>query len=332
MTTRSAKANALRERHVSILSKTIDTITTLTQEACRSTITVYKGELDSNWNAYNDSFNEHEDSILGKEEQKGMLDEISNIHRDIYGNYVKARVKLGKLAEKIGSNPDMSSLNNSSFEHTENEHVKTFKLPPIKLPKFSGAYNEWPEFKATCQSMLTDKIHDVQRLQYLKEALDGEPREIIRFVMPNDGCYQKAMVLLKNRYENARAIVNDQLNRLYVLPRNDSGHEQVSLLRNIINTINGLKAALEECKIDTTSWDSVLIFNTSQCLHGDSRKAWEEKLQGSREPPLLSTYLALLETRTVILESTQLTLLPIVENDFLEQSAQRREYVATQKE
>lgn len=47
------------------------------------------------------------------------------------------------------------------------------------------------------------------------------------------------------------------------------------------------------------------MYNTSQCLHPESLKMWEEKLEGQRTVPTLKSYLDWLETRITILESTQ---------------------------
>lgn len=184
------------------------------------------------------------------------------------------------------------------------EQMKSYKLPPVRLPTFNGDMKDWVEFKATCRSILTDKVHDVHRLQQLKDALTGEPRELVAHILPSTGAYDKAMVLLKQRYENARAIVNSQLHRFYSLAPNEPSHESANTLRVILNTINSLKAALKGCEIDTSTWDPILIFNSSQCLHADSHKAWEEKLEGSRAVPTFNQYLEFLETRIIILDTT----------------------------
>lgn len=80
------------------------------------------------------------------------------------------------------------------------------KLPLCKLIHFSGDPRNWPEFEETCRSMLTDQVPEVLKLQHLKEALSGESRELLSYVLPSEGCYEKAMLLLKKRFENARVI------------------------------------------------------------------------------------------------------------------------------
>lgn len=296
----AAKAEAAHSRHAATLKKTVDTVNTLTQQACVSTLTVYRTELDNNWSDYVAAYNEYEKLVAGKDNNE--LETITSEYATIHASVVKARINLGKLLASNGVDTNASIL-----DQTINGNVlpKSVKLPPCKLSPFSGELKEWIEFKATCRSMLTNQIADVHKLQFLKEALKGEPRELVAHVLPSEGAFERAMMLLKKRYENTRAIVNDHLRRLYTLPRNEPNRESVSVLRTIINTIHGLVAALQICDIDVSTWDVILIFNTSQCLHPESLKAWEEKLGGSRSVPALQSYLDFIETRITVLESTE---------------------------
>lgn len=151
--------------------------------------------------------------------------------------------------------------------------------------------------------MLTDQIAEIQRLQCLKEALVGEPRELIANVLPSDGAFERAMLLLKQEYENARAIVNESLRRLFAIARNEPNKENVPTNRSVINTVRSVTTTLTGCDIDVSTWDSILIFYTTQLLHPATVTAWEESLSGSRIIPSLTTYLNFLSTRVSILQS-----------------------------
>lgn len=238
---RITKANALRERHVSTLKKAIETALTLTAEACQSTINVYSQELEESWKSYCDAFNEHEDSLIGKESHEGQLQTIQNEYLELKSSHIKAKIKIGKLSSPANLNSTAHDFNTTlSDQSSIGEQVKTFKLPPIQLPTISGDPSEWVEFKATCRAILTDKIHDVQRLQQLKKALVGEPRGLVAHVLPGDGAYDQAMLVLKRRYENSRSIVNSQLQQLYVIPANEPSRENVATLKAILNTLHSL--------------------------------------------------------------------------------------------
>lgn len=297
-----AKADAPRQatlRFATSLKKTIEIIKTLTADACNSTLTVYSVDLNDTWAEYVKSYTEYEKLIAGKDEEE--LSKIADEYATLHAAMVKARIHIGKLLTATGGDRNASMMD-TSISMTSG--VKTVKLPPCKLSPFSGDLREWVEFKATCRSMLTDQISDVHKLQFLKDALKGEPRELVSHVLPAEGAYEKAMLLLKSRYENSRAIVYEHLRKLYILPKNEPNGESIDTLRLIVNTLNGLTAALNLCEVDTSTWDVILIYNTSQCLHPDSLKSWEEKLGGSRAIPTLKRYLEFIETRITILEST----------------------------
>lgn len=295
---KAAKTSTVRARYASTIKGTIDAVNKLTDaNSCASQLAVYRDELDDNWTNYSTAFSEHEEAIVGKDDA-----EVTNITTEfatIHTAFVKAKVHINKLLTNTGN----TSVLDQSV--SQNDGIKSVKLPPCQLMKFSGELKDWVEFKATCRSMLPNKVPDVQRLQFLKESLRGEPRDLVAHILPSEGAYERAMLLLKNRYENTRAIVNDHLRRLYVLPRNEPERESMTTLRSIVNTLNGLKAALEGCDIDTSSWDAILIYNTSQCLHPKSLRMWEENLGAQRSIPTVKMYMDWLETRITILETTQ---------------------------
>lgn len=278
------KEAVCRRRHYNVLKATIENAEKLTANADVSSVIVFRDELETGWSNYNDAFNNHENSLVGKDET--ALTNISQEFANTHKSYLSTKLHLGKL---VASNQVGGSLNSTMFDATAHDVNKTVKMPPVKITTFSGDVKRWSEFKATCRSILIDKIPDVQRLQYLKEALDGEPRDLVSHIMPADGAYDRAMKLLVNRYENVRAMVNNHLIQLYEIEKNKEPNESITVLRKIINTINGLTTALLGHEIDVTSWDAILIFNTSRCLHPKSFKAWEERLEGKRVVPSLES-------------------------------------------
>lgn len=293
-----SKESVYRTRYHGILKSTVEKAEKLTANADVSSVAIFRDELETGWSNYSSAFNTHEETLIGKDEN--ALSTITKEFSTMHDAYLSTKLHLGKL---MSANPG-GALNSTMFDSNAHDTAKTVKMPPIKISTFSGELKEWTEFKATCRSILTEKIPDVQRLQYLKEALSGEPRELVAHILPADGAYDRAMKLLVNRYENIRAIVNSHLQRLYTIKRDDATNESIGVLRTIINTINGLKAALHGIDIETDSWDAILIYNTAQCLHPASLKAWEERLEGKKVIPTLETFLNFLETRITILEST----------------------------
>lgn len=291
-------AESARTRHHAILKVVVDKINKLTSNAESTSLFVYRDELDLCWSNYAVAYRAHEEFVASKDQAK--LANILKEYLAIHDSYLSSKLHANKL---LAANPTNSIFDGNSTQRMA-EQSKPVKLKPYHITTFSGEIKDWNEFKATCQTILTEEMPDVQRLQHLKNALEGEPRELVSHILPADGAYDKAMFLLKSRYENARAIVNEHLRQLYSLERNEPANESLVLLRKIINTINGLKAALNGCDVDVSTWDSILIYNTSQCLHPNSLRAWEERLEGKRAIPTLDGYLNFLEARIAIIENT----------------------------
>ncbi|XP_031622711.1 uncharacterized protein LOC116340379 [Contarinia nasturtii] len=294
------KVSATRVRHVNTLKAILEKIITLTNQACSSTLSVYNSELELGWRNYSAAFEEHEKAIAGKE--KDILETITAEYATLHGSVLKARISLGKLLAGSGAN------NTSFLDQTISQpgNTRAIKLPACKLPSFSGSQlGRWVEFKATCRSLLTEQVSDVLKLQHLKEALQDEARDLVAHILPGDGAFEQAMLLLKNRYENFRAITNEQLQRLYTIPKNDPNKEMASTIHQIVNTINSVRVTLTNCGVDVSTWDVILIYNTSQCLHPETLKMWEERLCGLRTNPALSVYIEFLETRITVLETTE---------------------------
>lgn len=295
----ASKESVQRTRHFNVLKSTVERADKLTTNADTSSVVIFREALDTDWSNYIASFNLHETTLIGKDETE--LTTIGKEFTTMHDAYLSTKVHLGKL---LTANQTGGALNSTMFDATAHDAAKTVKMPPIKITTFAGELKDWTEFKATCRSILTERIADVQRLQYLKEALSGEPRELVAHILPAEGAYERAMKLLVDRYENVRAIVNSHLHKLYTIRRDKAPNESIEILRKIINTINGLKAALHGIDINTNTWDAILIYNTSQCLHPLSLKAWEERLEGKKVIPSLEIYLNFLETRITILENT----------------------------
>lgn len=150
---------------------------------------------------------------------------------------------------------------------------------------------------------MTENVPEAARLQHLKDALLGEARAIVSHIIPFAGCYKQAMDLLAERYENTRAIVNEQLHKLYSIPCIDV--PSATALRNMLNTMNGVMAALKSCEIGTNTWDAILVYHLTQRFDKTTLSFWEDKLQGDRSVPKLQSLVRFLEARLTVHYNTE---------------------------
>lgn len=207
--------DTVRQRILKLIKSTIDSVGKLNDSSPQSNLSVLKDELETNWSEYIKAFEDHEAALIGSDSNEVTI--ITREYIDYHNKYVQSKVHLATL---------LASFPQTRFE-TREQHVQlsvqpnitsNFKMPPIHITPFDGDPIGWIEFKATCDSVLLDTVPHVHRLQCLKDALVGEPRALVGHVLPGEGSFQKAMRLLKDRYENKRAIVNEHLRRFYTIP------------------------------------------------------------------------------------------------------------------
>lgn len=289
--------DTVRNRTWRLLKSALGQIGKFNRSTDISTLRVLKEELEDKWSDYMRAFEQQETALASLSSVD--LATISQEFIESHNKYVQSKVILAQLmAPHLQSEP----LPRAESSPSQSAITTNFKMPPVRITPFDGNVCNWIEFKATCDSVLRDTIPDVQRLQYLKDALIGEPRAIVSHILPTEGAYQRAMDVLKTRYENTRAIINENLRQFYAIPSILTPN--ASVFRSMLNTVNGLVSALASCAIDTSSWNSIIIFHCSQRFDKTTLAVWEERLEGQRSVPTLRKFLEFLETRITVCETT----------------------------
>lgn len=287
--------STVRHRNLKMIKNTLENVSKLNETSDENAIIVWKEDLNDKWAAYSHAFEAHEECLISLDDDiepnlKTITDEFIGVHTE----FISAKLHVHKLLSTVRST---NNGHNSTFlnEHTQKT---TYKLPPVRITPFAGDSADWIEFKATCSRIMTEDMPEFQRLQLLKDALIGEPRNIIGYVLPGEGAYDKAFELLRIRYENFRTIVNAQLRKFCAIPRIET--PSASVFRSMSILTNGLLATLHGCNIGTENWDAILIFLITQKFDAGTLEAWEEKLEGNKNIPPLQTLLDFLNTRIAV--------------------------------
>lgn len=89
-------------------------------------------------------------------------------------------------------------------------------LPKIDLPHFDGKHEDWLPFKEMFQSLVhhNDNIDAVQKLHYLRTALNGSAAKLIDTLPLTAQSYDTAWDLLNERYQNTKVILQHLLQSL----------------------------------------------------------------------------------------------------------------------
>lgn len=291
------------ERTGSIIDANCEVIKKFNAQTGVATVQIYKEELEKSWHEYYLAYETLEATLTGKKDDdlKNYLTDFGAVHN----KFITARITIMQCLNLFASNSH-DHLNTSNQSNDNYSGHLNFKMPEIHIKPFNGDLDDWPEFKASCNSVFDDKIPEVHRLQYLKDFLTGEPRELVKHITPTDGAYNEAWLILKTRYDNTRAIVNACLKRFFDLPALQT--ESSSGLKIMLNTTNNTLSTLKGVKIDVTTWNSILVYILTKKLDSESIKHWEVSQNGSKSVASMTDFFDFLNTRINILNNTELML------------------------
>ena len=100
---------------------------------------------------------------------------------------------------------------------TEINSASNIRLPKLDLPKFSGKYEDWFPFYEMFSAAINDNrsLSNFHKFQYLKASITGDAANIIKSLELSEQNYQVAWNLMRQRYDNKRAIVEVHLRALF---------------------------------------------------------------------------------------------------------------------
>ncbi|XP_069355300.1 uncharacterized protein [Maniola hyperantus] len=229
--------------------------------------------IDEYWQSFKQA---HQDLIkCTTREQRGNLPYFVNeefyVQEDLY-LYLQGYLK--DLLELKTSSSNRSSSANDTSTSTQ----VLARLPKIQLPTFDGKYEEWPTFQDLFVSLVhkDTALTNVQKLHYLKTSITGEAAALLNYIQITDDNYSLAWDTLKNRYGSRRLIVKSLLKRLFLIRKSNNNIQSAQHLKTLLDTTSEVINSLRNQKIDTDSWDPILIYITVQKLDQESHKQWED--------------------------------------------------------
>lgn len=126
-------------------------------------------------------------------------------------------------------------------------------------------------------------ISDFHRFQYLKASITGDAANIIQSLELSEQNYRVAWNLLKQWYDNKRAIVQIHLRALFELP-NLIRENAIELLKLSDGAAKHIQALNILC-CPTEHWDDILIYLLVSKIDSIARE-WQASLKGSELPTL----------------------------------------------
>lgn len=161
----------------------------------------------------------------------------------------------------------------------ESSSVSRVKIPKAEPPSFDGQSANWPAFLDQFNSMVVNspKISSTDKLILLKKSLEkGSAHAIVQNFPLTDLDWTNAWEAVKYRYDHKRELCYAYLSKIFNLTPMTYQHQDG--IRNIIDTVNDCTRALHNLKINTDSWDPILIFIIRKNLDYRTRTDFEKTL------------------------------------------------------
>lgn len=180
-------------------------------------------------------------------------------------------------------------------------------LKPIDIPKFSGKYDDWLEFREVFNSLVHSNcsVSNIRKFHYLRGALVNEALQVIQAIEFSDCHYNTAWQVLCDRYDNEKLLIFRHVKCLFSLePITKPSADKI---RGMIDTVNKHLRCLKQLKEPVEHWDTLLIFLLSQKLDSATSNGWEQKKSTLVENPVLSDFTKFLKDRADFLETLQVT-------------------------
>ena len=125
---------------------------------------------------------------------------------------VKLEVAIQQVNSRLAK-VETATPRTSTASTTGGNQNARLNLPKLDIPKFDGSYSQWVSFSDLFDGAVhaNPNLTGSQKLFYSKGLLTGEAKRLLTSITITDANYEEARDILKNRYQNLRAIVREHI-------------------------------------------------------------------------------------------------------------------------
>lgn len=104
---------------------------------------------------------------------------IDPSNEEVVEKYIGMASKLNSLKKDNLNSTLIHSFDATIAHRTENVSVK---LPPLPIPTFNGAYEEWQSFRNNWQSIIDSQngLSNIVKMHYLKSHVSGSALSVVK--------------------------------------------------------------------------------------------------------------------------------------------------------
>lgn len=247
---------------------------------------------------------------LEKNEEKsqqeilGLYDEQEVQFAEIERSFLLLKASLKSNIVLLKGASDTNQLLNNQ---NGNVCVSKVQLPQMKLPIFSGKYEEFESFREKFSALVhsSTEIKVIVKFQLLLDCLSDNVRKAFDHLEFSEANYSVVLELLKERYSNRKLTIDRHLSGLVGLKT--MSKESSVELQGILDETSAHISALKSLNIEVDTWDIMIVYLVSIRLDSETRKRWEETVDKD-EFPEWEVMRAFLQKRCYSLESLELSI------------------------
>ena len=158
-------------------------------------------------------------------------------------------------------------------------------MGPLKIAPFYGKREDWLRYKEMfCAIMAKEQPppDNIEKLHRLKQTCTGKALRVVEGLSYTELSFDIAWALLIKKYEDIYTLVSLQSQHLLQLEEvvQDDGES----LSELIDSVSSALAALNSLKVDTSSWDVMIITIVVSKLDDTTRQLWQTDLVHNQLP------------------------------------------------
>lgn len=191
-------------------------------------------------------------------------------------------------------------INTPVISETSKPHIT---LPKIQIPFFDGEYENWPSFYDLFQKVLHENssLSDIEKMQYLKTHIRGEPSKLIQHLQISEANYETAWNLLQKRYQNSRLLLSKLIDKILDLP--SIQYESSDKIKQLHDVTSECLEAINNLGIPTSSWGPLVSRIIARKWDADTNKLYEQSITDPHEMQDFETMMGFLQRRFQSLEA-----------------------------
>ncbi|XP_025262985.1 uncharacterized protein LOC112637430 [Camponotus floridanus] len=226
---------------------------------------------------------------------------VSNFIEVAENTYVTQRSTLTGYAEKLKGETPVAAKG----EPNQEQAPKT-SVPRIKLPTFSGSYEEWPSFRDLFLSVIggNASVSDIERFHYLRSCVKGAAEKLIKSLTVTGDNYHRAWSVLCKHFENKRELIRSNFAAFTSVPKMkcDSA-EELGRIHNAVTTAVNAQESIGR-PINSHGMD-LLNFLAIELFDSRTRMEWESSTCDSADPPDHDTLVDFIAKRILTLNAAK---------------------------